>query len=237
MEPSSGTAPAREAAELQAIPSVPECTLPADLHERLPESTAGAPWDCRMEALTWVHRSTPAAADVLPPGLEAGRGLTVAMLVRYLDTPVGPYNEILASPMLVRGGLLRGHVPFIAVDSVTSVHGGRAHWALPKVLARFEGSPLAGEPLRVDGDGWWVSARPAGVGPFLPMLMRLSCVQVRGSGEAINVPLAMRGRARLARAKVDVDPGSSLAALLRPGPHLAALVKGRMSVGVPSPAA
>ena len=59
--------------------------------------------------------------------------------VHYLDTPVGPYAEVLASPaVLLRGGLLAAaHIPFIAVDSEASVRGGRENWALPKTLARF----------------------------------------------------------------------------------------------------
>ena len=88
----------------------------------------------------WWHRAAPAASDAVTGSL---RGLpvvplTVAALVRYVDSPVGSYSELVASPVLVRRAALPAvSVPFIAVDSWASLVGGRAGWGLPKTMARF----------------------------------------------------------------------------------------------------
>ena len=104
------------------------------------------PWPARVRATLWWHRSTSAARELGPDGRTIP--MTVAMMVDYLDSPVGPYREILASPVLHAPGkrigpMPRMAVPFIAVDSEPSVHGGRVHWQLPKVLAEFDGGRAA----------------------------------------------------------------------------------------------
>ena len=71
----------------------------------------------------------------------------MAGFVEYLDTPVGPYHEVLAGNLLWTGRLSVSQVPFIAVDSLASVAGGRANWALPKTMADFE-VDLASDAVR-----------------------------------------------------------------------------------------
>src|SRR6478609_1264488 len=78
------------------------------------------PWPARVRATLWWHRSTSAARELGPDGRTIP--MTVAMMVDYLDSPVGPYREILASPVLHAPGkrigpMPRMAVPFIAVDS------------------------------------------------------------------------------------------------------------------------
>src|SRR4051812_33506881 len=109
--------------EVSGLVGVPETTLPADVADALPTSTPGAPWRVTMSALLWRHRARPDAAAALPPQLTAKpKGLTNAGFVRYAETPVGAYSEVMAG-VTVRGGLLpRVHLPFIAVDSLSSVH-------------------------------------------------------------------------------------------------------------------
>lgn len=212
---------------LADLPGVPESTLPGDV--QLPAATPVPPWVCRVEATVWWHRATPAARQLLPPGLAPGPPWTIGAFVTYLDTPVGAYSEVLASPHLLAGALRRGvlarvHVPFIAVDSLPSVQGGRAHWALPKALARFEGSDAV-------GDGWRVTARSAPSGPWLPALARLGSTQVDAAGQATDAVTTARARARLARVQVDVSSTGALAGWLLPGQHRGALLRGRLVVG------
>ena len=84
-----------------------------------------------------------------------------------LETPVGPYREVFAGPLL-RGTLLPVvHIPFIAVDSLPSVHGGRAHWALPKAVASFTGD--VGSSITAAGEGWSVSVDARARGLRLPL--------------------------------------------------------------------
>ena len=168
------------------------------------------PWDCSVSAVVWWHRPGPGAHDDLPPGSRPLLPVTVGALLRYERSPVGPYSEVLGCPVLLRGGgLVHTTVPFIAVDSIASVAGGRAHWALPKVLAAF--GPLPGG-TRVDGDGWQVHVRPTPVGPSLPVAARFSTTQ----DGRLSARSRVRGRARLARVRVD---GSGLPPWLRPGRH------------------
>ena len=213
---------------LAAIPGTPETAVGAALLGSLPDSSPAPPWRCRVEAVVWWHRAAPGARAVLPPALrdQAGLALTVGAFVRYLDSPVGPYDEVLAAPHLL-GPLPRLHVPFIAVDSAGSVHGGRAHWALPKVLASFTRSPV----LHADGGTWWVSADARPGGPELPVPARVRATQVDGDGRVTTSTTTGRARLRVARVVVDVDPGSSLAGWLLPGRHRGAVLTGRITVG------
>ena len=181
----------------------------------------------------WWHAATPAAQALVPDRLRPGPRVTVAALIRYLDSPVGAYSEVLACPHLLAGALRRGvlarvHVPFIAVDSNASVHGGRAHWALPKALAAFADT-------EVNGDGWQVSATATPKGPWLPVRGRLGSAQVNGSGTTLSAVTTSKGKARLATVRVTVASRGELASWLLPGTHRGAVLKGRLLVGPSSP--
>jgi len=233
--PADVVAESLTADEVVALRGCPETVLPPDVAASLPETTPGAPWRVRMTNLIWFHRPVPAASAALPAPLAAhrGRAVTNAGFVRYADTPVGPYSEVMAVPTTVAGGGRRGrvHIPFIAVDSVPSVHAGRAHWALPKVLARFDWAADGG---RAEGDGWWLSARIVRRGPPIPVVGRSGSVQVRPDGRVGVSTVSMRGWGRLVRVEVDVDPYASFAEWLRPGRHLGLSTSATMTVGVPT---
>src|SRR5437588_6813952 len=126
-----------------------------------------APWTCRCQAVVWSARPPRDAAEWLPPALAGRRPLgVIGGLVRYLDTPVGPYDEVFAAIGLRRGRGLAGHIPFMAVDSAASVAGGRGNWALPKTLAAFAGDMPS---LQAAGDGWRAAIHARPVGPALPL--------------------------------------------------------------------
>ena len=166
----------------------------------------------------------------LPTALTLkSKGITNAGFVRYTETPVGPYSEVMAA-VSVRGGLLpRVHIPFIAVDSLPSVQAGRTHWALPKVPATFtwEGA----DAVRAEGDGWWVSARVIGTGPRIPLFGRSTNAQVRPDGRAGVASTGMRGWGRVVTLQVDVDPTASFASWVVPGRHRGVMVTdGRLSM-------
>jgi len=191
-------------------------------------SAPAAPWRSEVAALLWWHRATPAARDLLPPPLARRGGLpvTIGGLVSYRHGPVGPYREAFGAPVLLRRSPGRTHVAFMAVDSATSVAGGRDNWALPKELARFEGDP--GTPGRVTarGDGWALAVTARARGRALPARGRLTCAQVWPDGAVRTFVVTMRGRARLARVEIEHEPGSALATWLRAGRHAAVLVEG-----------
>ena len=198
--------------------------LSASAASSLPDSTPAPPWVCRVEALLWWHRAVPAAAEAAgagPAGPLAGRRLsyvTVGAFVRYLDSPVGPYSEVFAAPVWAAGraGLPSVTVPFIAVDSVPSIHGGRVHWALPKVLASFTWPTLSA--VSAEGDGWAVSGSFSGGAPRLPIVGFLPCVQPFPDGSVGSSVVRQRGLARLGRLDVGVT-GDAIAPWLLAGRH------------------
>ncbi len=167
---------------------------------------AAAPWHSTIEALLWLHRATPAARAALPAELvaRAGLGVTIGGLISYLDGPVGPYGEVFGAPVLLRDAPLLSHVAFMAVDSEASVAGGRGNWALPKVLASFDGRPGLPGPVGASGDGW-----------------------------ALTVTATARARARLARAEVRHERPSQLSGWLAEGHHAAVLISGTQDVSAP----
>jgi hypothetical protein len=201
----------------------------------LPPGAPPAPWATALQAVAWWHRAADAALDALPERLRGRPRLpvTVAALVRYAESPVGPYHEVLATPViLVEAPVPAGTVPFIAVDSLASIAGGRANWALPKTLARFEWSE-AGRELAAHGDGWRIDARARPRGPALPFAVPLRNRQVAPDGAELVTGLRARGRLRLGRAAVRVS-GPSLPPWLRDGDHPAVVVTGaRLDVAAP----
>ena len=202
---------------------LPESRLPAALHDQLPASTPGPPWHCRVRAVVWVQR----APSPLPSSFRyAGRvrPVTVGAVVDYLESPVGPYREVFAGPLL-RGTLLPVvNVPFIAVDSLPSVHGGRTHWALPKTVAAFSGDVEDGVAT---GDDWSVAVQATARGPRLPV--RGPLVNAQTGQRAV---VSLRGRGRLARVQVAAQ-GIVLGGWLGTGTHPGVVAEGRMVVQAP----
>ena len=208
---------------MDALRSLPESRLPAALRERLPESTPGPPWHCQVRAVVWVQRALgPLPYDAV--GGAAVRRLVVGAVVDYLDSPVGAYREVFAGPLL-RGTLLPVvRIPFIAVDSLPSVHGGRTHWSLPKAMASFTGDVGS---TTVAGDGWTVQVSARAAGPRLPL--RGPLVNDQTGRRAV---VSLRGRVRLARVRVDAE-GPVLKDWLGSGRHLGVVAEGTMEVRAP----
>jgi hypothetical protein len=189
------------------------------------------PWPATVRATLWWHRSTDEAKSIGPKSQVIP--MTIGMVVDYLDSPVGPYREILASPVLRRPGaglgpLPRMAVPFIAVDSAASVHGGREHWGLPKVMADFTGDVLAG--AGAGGPDWTVETQSEGHGPVFPIRGGLGFAQPADAA-LLLAAAKLTGRARYARVTVLAE-GPTLTKWLKPGTHHGVqIVSGRMKTG------
>ena len=225
---------------LQAVQGVTESKLADADAARLPQASAPAPWQTVLDAVVWFHRAAPGAAQRLPQALHDRRTLpvTIGALIRYRETPVGPYHEVLASPVLLtspRGP--EAAVPFIAVDSPASVHGGRENWALPKTLARFEwpAEPRGGFELDAEGAGWSVDATVRPRARRLPFMATSRNRQVTPDNQEITFDSSWRGRARLAHVELETR-GPTLPGWLRSGRHPALLLDGaRVRVGAAQP--
>lgn len=202
----------------------------------VPESKTGrtdwpvspaAPWPADVRATIWWHRAR--SSEFGPSGV-ATLPITVAMVIDYVTSPVGPYREILASPVLRRdiGRIPRMAVPFIAVDSAASVHGGRTNWHLPKVLADFDGDVLG--KAGVSGGEWSVHTDARGYGPRFPMFGSIGFAQPVDGGSAVGIA-RLRGEARSARIRVEAT-GPTLSRWMPSGTYFGLqIVSGSMCTG------
>jgi len=196
-----------------------------------------APWHSVVDALLWFHLATPDARAMLPEPLiaRAGTAITIGGLISYRDGPVGPYGEVFGAPVMLRGTPLLSHVAFMAVDSEASLAGGRRNWALPKVLASFDGDPGRPGPVTASGDGWELCVTAAARDRRLPFAGIFRCSQVWPDGRIREFTVRMRGRARLARAEVQHRVRSPLTGWLAAGRHPAILLSGTQDVSPPRP--
>ncbi|HEY4279964.1 MAG TPA: acetoacetate decarboxylase family protein [Conexibacter sp.] len=232
---------------LQRVVGVAESELGDALAVQLPQRSAPPPWDTRVQAVVWMHKASEQAVELLPKQLRGAPTipLTVGAFIRYLDTSVGAYGEVLASPVLLRRARLPASViPFIAVDSLASIHAGRANWALPKTLAAFEWSALPEQlgrgPLRIRSEGthasasWSVSATVTPRRRRVPARFPLRDVQIDPDGRELEIPISFAGVAQLATVEV-ATAGPTLPSWLLSGRHRAlVLTSARMTFGAPA---
>jgi hypothetical protein len=207
------------------VPGLPESRLSrADL-AKLPATSPAAPWRCRASAVSWLQRARHPAFDWRGTPLP----MAFVVVVDYEDTPVGPYHEVVVSAALRRGRRVFGQVPFIAVDSLPSVHGGRSNWALPKTTATFSGG-VSERAMTVRGDGWSLTARTGRTGPRLPL--RVSSWSTGPLGD-YRVHLRATGRPVVVDASA---VGPTLTPWLGAGRHLGIRLTGELLVEAPRPA-
>jgi len=215
--------------ELTGLRGVPESALSQALVATLPRNQAPAPWECRCSALLWLGRGGRAAASVLPPALAGSPALvTLGAFVRYTDTPVGAYDEVLGIVGSRTGLRPWGNVAFMSVDSESSLVGGRTNWAMPKTLARFDGELADGNLITGSSTAepsWTVSATPRIKGPALPLKVKGSARQQFSDGRIGDSLLTFNGRIRPALVTVGVSSSGPLPTWMRPGLHLGAFVE------------
>jgi len=203
--------------DLTAVPGLPETALGTEAADSLPASAPPAPWPLELSALLWPGRPPRGGVCHLPSAMRSARLLVGGGgMIRYANTPVGPYSEVLAGALLLHEGRPALHVPFMAVDSAASVVGGRANWSLPKTFASFEGDPASPGEMDARGEGWKVRATARPLGPAFPFRARVDLVQAWPDGSVRRAVARLSGRGRLARVRVAVS-GSGLGDWLRPG--------------------
>jgi hypothetical protein len=94
------------------------------------------PW--RFRGKFWAGVFKTSSPIELPPGLKPvlNRRWLVVMVIRYLEGTL-QYDE-LAFGVLARWKAYAGlYVPYIWVNDLASLHGGREIWGVPKVMANF----------------------------------------------------------------------------------------------------
>ena len=216
--------------ELTGVAGVPETLVSEALLARLPSNDSPAPWTVHSQAVIWYARGGAAATQALPPALRSGhRGLAVVGgVVRYDETPVGPYDEVFGLVGSRAGRQGFGSVAFMSVDSEASIVGGRANWGMPKTLGAFDGAIGHRRTMTArgaDAVGWQVTVTPRVIGPRVPLSMRSTTRQEFDGGRVGDSRLNGKARIRPALVKVEVESEGDLADWLRPGWHLGAVVE------------
>lgn len=211
-----------------AATGLPETELPASLVAQLPETVEGAPWHTRCRVVTWLHAVDEAALAALPEPIRAtGISLVAWALVRYAETPVGPYDEI-AATLLPGDGSDYGHIPFIVVDSLPSIVGGRTNWLLPKALAEFDWSDdLAAVTISAHvpaTPAWTIRVSVEASGDATPVELANHVQQVSTDGEVRRFDGTLAGAMRPASITVDGRADGPLSALLVPGRYDGSIV-------------
>lgn len=153
----------------------------------MPVKDAPAPWSLKGHvAYLFVHGPRAAqsrfAENPHPDRSPFRGGYGGVMLVRYDDSPVGPYDELLLVPGCYQvGDQTFYRISQIYVSSLDSVVNGRRNWNVPKKLAVFHWT---------DGDTSVRVSLPDDDEPFLTMRVRprLYCIP---ASSAI-VPLSIR---------------------------------------------
>jgi len=126
-----------------------------------PFPEAPAPWHCKGECFTfftYIHAKRgayppPAAfedlerdsafADPTASGNWKG-GLASVFIIRYKDTPIGPYDELMwmhGKFTVPAGGPVASRITRIYVSTTASVYNGRRNWSVAKTYAHFEFTP------------------------------------------------------------------------------------------------
>lgn len=212
--------------DILAVPGVPESRLDEATLAQLPSEAPPAPWVCDCDAVVWMHRPSRAASEAIDPAVAStGRVFgVIGAMVRYRSTPVGTYNEVFGAVGLRDGRSVFGSVPFMAVDSLVSLVGGRTNWSLPKSIATFSGSPSGSEAMAAEAAGWTIRATPRVLGPALPARLSGRLAQCWPDGQIRDAVLRSRGRMRPALVRVDVRSDGPLATWLRSGWHLGAVI-------------
>jgi hypothetical protein len=224
--------------ELTGVAGVPETAVSQALLARLPDNLAEAPWTCVCDAVLWFGRGGAAARAALPASLRGAPALgVVGGMVRYRDTPVGRYDEVLGMVGSRSGVRPWGSVAFMSVDSEPSLVGGRTNWAMPKTLGSFTGEVGSGRSIAAQGADatrWRVRVTPRALGPAVPVAARTVARQEFPGGRVGASALRARGRLRPALVTVEVESDGPLPSWLRPGRHLGALAESvTFSLGEP----
>ncbi|HEX3901143.1 MAG TPA: acetoacetate decarboxylase family protein [Mycobacteriales bacterium] len=214
--------------------------LPESLLSQLPASVAGAPWHTKCRVVTWLHTVDEAALEALPSEIRsAGISIVAWALVRYADTPVGPYDEVAATLLPADGDY--GHIPFIVVDSLPSIVGGRVNWLLPKALAEFDwdddDDAVTIRAHVPSTPAWSMRVSFEASGDASPLEVPNHVQQVSTDGDVRGFDGSMIGAMRSASVTVDGHADGPLASLLVPGRYDGTLLTDcEFSVGALNPA-
>lgn len=179
-----------------------------------------APWALRGEALVCVTRKRPATA--LPEDIDAAPGPTAVAAVRYTDSPVGPFLQLMVLVPARLGARPGWTVAAAVVDKPEALTGFRVNWGVPARLGELRWFARDGvRQLLWEDRDLSVKARGRGIG--VPMVVPHRMVLARADGPVV-VPDRLWGLFRPALVVIEASPRDALDCLV--GRHLGATVDG-----------
>lgn len=217
--------------DIAGVPGVAETTLPPALLADLPANLAPAPWSVRGSAVVWWNRAGTGARAALPESLAETHKpvMVIGGFVRYADTPVGTYDEVFGIVTSKGPGGSKdivSTVAFMAVDSPTSLVGGRTNWSMPKTLASFQGAPDSEMTARSKTDmAWTVTTRARALPVGMTRSAKAVIRQVFPDGSLGDTAMKSGGRMRPALISVGVESEGPLADWLKPGRRLGMILE------------
>lgn len=160
-----------------------------------------APWALRGEAMVCLTRHRPAYD--LPDRILRAPGPTAIAALRYTDSPVGPFLQMMVLVPARLGTHLGWCAVVAVVDKPDALVGLRLNWGVPAVLGELRW--LANDGVRQllweDRD---LSVKARGRGFGVPMVVPHRHVQARGDGPVV-VPDRLWGLFRPAIVTVEAS--------------------------------
>ena len=176
-----------------------------------------SPWQLKGEGVILMFRFKKAYPELdffVPEGLKSqfAGGLGYVMAVNYLESPVGPYKELLVIPGHFKTPAgKRQTISKIYVDSESSMVSGQHNWGIPKELAAISWTQTKGQlNIQAEKDGQTffdmkVNKRPLKF-PLTTALLPIRLYQL-WEGQTYQVNPTGKGIGQLAQATLGkVDP-------------------------------
>lgn len=158
----------------------------------------------------------------LPDGIDRAPGPTAVAAVRYTDSPVGPFLQLMVLVPARLGAHVGWCVVLSVVDKPDAVVGFNLSWGIPAAHGELRWFARDGvRQLLWEDRDLSVKARGRGIG--VPMVMPHRLVQNRADGPVV-VPDRHWGLFRPARVTIEASPRDALDCLR--GKHLGATVDG-----------
>ncbi len=96
------------------------------------------PWNLRGKAYILIYKISKKKIESQIKDLEFKGGWGAIMMIRYFESNVGNYDEILWTPGKFSYNHIVAHsIQKIYVSSYDSLYGGRKNWGIPKEIAHF----------------------------------------------------------------------------------------------------
>jgi hypothetical protein len=140
------------------------------------------------------------------PDVPAGPRVVLLCAVEYSGSPVGPYNEVFSLVAPASGGLNRGEVTHMYVDSEESTYWGRRNWAVPKQMSeidlRWSACRISGELMVAGTPACRIELSPRGRFSAMPAILPRGVAKISQPAGAHRLLTGLAGTGRVSLCRV-----------------------------------